>query len=100
MAKFSLSNKAIEDLGQIWNYTFDTWSEQQADKYYRMLIETCGELAENASIGKNYDGVYTQLLGFKSGRHIIFYRIVDSSSIVIIRILHEQMDMKRRTLDL
>jgi toxin ParE1/3/4 len=99
MAKFWLSNKAVEDLEQIWNYTFDTWSEQQADKYYRMLIDTCGELAENPSVGKNYDGVYTQLLGFNSGRHIIFYRATNSYSIEIIRILHERMDLKHRIIE-
>lgn len=39
MAKYSLTNKAVEDLSDIWNYTFDHWSERQADIYYQMLIE-------------------------------------------------------------
>ena len=33
MAKYSLTRKAVEDLSKIWNYTFDTWSENQADTY-------------------------------------------------------------------
>lgn len=41
MAKFLLSNKAVEDLANIWDYIFEVWSENQADKYYEMLIETC-----------------------------------------------------------
>ena len=32
MAKYHFSNKAVEDLSAIWNYTFDAWSEHQADK--------------------------------------------------------------------
>ncbi len=39
MAKFRLTNKAVEDLAGIWNYTFDTWSENQADKYYKTLLD-------------------------------------------------------------
>ncbi len=38
MAKYKLTNKAVEDLSKIWDYTFEVWSEQQADKYYDGLI--------------------------------------------------------------
>lgn len=38
MAKYRFTNKAVEDLASIWNYTFDNWSERQADLYYEMLI--------------------------------------------------------------
>jgi len=41
MAKYRLSNKAVEDLANIWEYTYQTWSEKQADKYYRFLLEHC-----------------------------------------------------------
>ncbi len=34
MANYILTNKAVDDLSSIWNYTFDFWSEQQADIYY------------------------------------------------------------------
>ena len=34
MASFHLTNKAVEDLAEIWNYTIDKWSENQADHYY------------------------------------------------------------------
>ena len=29
------------DLTEIWNYTVDTWSESQADKYYDELLNFC-----------------------------------------------------------
>ena len=96
MAKYILTNKAVKDLSDIWNYTFDNWSEKQADKYYQMLIENCKEISERPNIGKNYEGVVNRLFGHRSGRHIIFYRILNSSEIEITRILHEQMDLKNR----
>ena len=96
MAKYKLTNKAVDDLTQIWNYTFNKWSESQADKYYQMLINTCEGVANNSDLGKNYSGVTENLLGFKVGRHIIFYRFIEQNDIEITRILHEQIDLKNR----
>jgi len=50
MAKYKLTNKAVDDLTKIWNYTFDKWSENQADKYYLMLLENCNEVACNPEL--------------------------------------------------
>ena len=96
MAKYILTNKAVLDLSNIWNYTFDIWSEKQADKYYQMLLNNCQMIADNPTSGKNYEGVLNRLLGHKIGHHIIFYRIESEKEILIIRILHEQMDLKNR----
>ncbi|WP_248722145.1 type II toxin-antitoxin system RelE/ParE family toxin [Seonamhaeicola sp. ML3] len=96
MAKFQLTNKAVEDLNEIWNYTFDKWSEKQAEKYYFQIMELCKEIAKNPEIGKNYDGIQKDLFGLKANRHIIFYRNLDSEPIEITRILHGRMDLKRR----
>ncbi len=35
MANYILTNKAVEDLSEIWNYTFDFWSENQSEYYSR-----------------------------------------------------------------
>ncbi len=47
MVKYVLTNKAIEDLSNIWNYTYDNWSEKQADKYYELLILACEAISTN-----------------------------------------------------
>ena len=94
MAKFYLTNKAVEDLGEIWNYTVQTWSENQAEIYYSLLIDSCQELANKSSLGKSYDVVEKNILGFKTGQHVIFYRIVTEKEIEVVRILHVMMDMK------
>ncbi len=99
MAKFRFTNKAVYDLTQIWSYTVDKWSEKQADKYYHMLIDNCNEVACNPELGKIYSGVTENLLGFKAGRHIIFYRIIEKDEVEIIRILHEHMDLKNRIIE-
>lgn len=63
MANYFLTNKAVEDLSEIWEYTFETWSEAQADKYYGLLIDSCGEISQNPQIGKVYDQIDSAILG-------------------------------------
>lgn|SRR5690606_12028108 len=96
MAEYRLTNKAVEDLNGIWNYTAEEWSEEQADSYYEMLLNSCQALANNPELGKNYDGVTTDLFGLKANRHIIFYRKLIDKTVEIIRILHGRMDLKNR----
>ena len=96
MAKVVLRQKAIDDLNNIWFYTFETWSETQADKYYATLKMACSGIADNPNVGKEYDGINKNLLGVKSEKHIIFYQIINPERIEIIRILHERMDLKNR----
>ncbi len=47
MAKYKLTNKAVEDLSKILDYTFKNWWERQADKYYCSHISNCQEIVEN-----------------------------------------------------
>jgi len=64
-----------------------------------MLILNCQEIADSPNIGKNYDGITQNLLGIKTNRHIIFYRMITENYIEITRILHERMDLKKRILE-
>jgi toxin ParE1/3/4 len=96
MADYILTNKAIDDLSGIWNYTYDVWSEKQADKYYKMLLEYCQELADKPGLGKNYHEINEDICGFKASHHIIFYKKFREDRIEIVRILHGKMDLKNR----
>lgn len=96
MAKYELTNEAVEDLTKIWDYTIDKWSEKQADSYYEMLLKNCQHIADDPNIGRNYEGIRNDLFGLKVNRHIIFYRKLSNKPIEITRILHELMDLKNR----
>ena len=97
MTKYRLTRKAVEDLADIWNFTYDEWSERQADDYYNMLIASCEKVAVNPKLfGKRYDEIFDDLRGFKAGKHLLFYRILDDGVVEIIRILHERMDLRSR----
>jgi toxin ParE1/3/4 len=99
MGNYNLSNKAVDDLSSIWHYTIEVWSEKQADKYYFMLLSFCQDLADGKVAGKNYFEVAHDLLGFRAGQHIIFYKKIDPRQIHIVRILHSRMDFKNRLQD-
>ena len=96
MAGYRFTNKAVEDLTEIWNYTLKKWSENQADIYYSMIINFCKELVTNPNLGKDYSMVSKFVSGVRAGRHIIFYRELENGDIEILRILHEQMDLKNK----
>jgi len=94
MPKYVLTNRAVKDLSDIWNYTFDIWSEKQADKYYNEILKLCGSLAKNPELGKKYFNLLEKLRGAKVNKHIVFFRRLENNVIEIERILHERMDLK------
>lgn len=96
MANYLLTNKALEDLSKIYEYTFEFWTENQADKYYFELIEYFEMLAENPNIGKVFEEVDSNIFRFLANKHLIFYRILSKDEIEIERILGADMDLKNR----
>lgn len=74
MAKYQFTRRALNDLTGIWDYTVKEWSENQAEKYYNFLIASCMELANNPKLGKTYDILSMNVIGYKCSEHIIFYR--------------------------
>lgn len=99
MGSYKLTHKAVEDLNAIWHYTYDDWSEDQADRYYTQLLKGCQYAADFPSSGKAYPKIMTGLRGYKVERHILFYRQVQADEIEVIRILHEMMDLPNRIQD-
>lgn len=64
MGNYFLTNKAVEDITKIYEYTYEFWSENQADKYYEELINFLQLLAENPYIGKIYTEISVDIYGF------------------------------------
>ncbi|MCB0738534.1 MAG: type II toxin-antitoxin system RelE/ParE family toxin [Bacteroidetes bacterium] len=96
MSKYRLTHLSNQDLNEIWEYTFRKWSLKQADKYYDLLIESFNQITLEPNCGKNYDGVEPKLRGLKTGKHIVFYELIDDDTIEISRILHQSMDIKNK----
>ena len=96
MANIRLSKKAIADLDGIWDYTAQTWSEEQAVVYYRQIYTTIqGQNNLPVFLEMEYNVIEPGLFGFKVGHHIVFYKKHKDGSIWVDRILHEKMDYQR-----
>ncbi len=100
MMMFKISNEAQNDLENIWLYTSETWSTEQADRYYNLILDEIEYLAENPDVGKDYSHVRRGYLRSKVKSHFIFYKInKKENQIEIIRVLHQQMDVENRLND-
>ena len=96
MAKYDITKEAAEDLYRIWEYTVDTWSEQQADTYYALLEAGMNEVADAPErIGKPFDEICPGLRAYHVRRHMLFYILGENGRVLIVRILHEKMDYAR-----
>ena len=96
MVKYILSERAQKDLRSIWNYTVETWSELQADRYMRQLFNELDKISlDPYHVGQSYEYVRRGYRGLRAGKHIIFYKILDNEQVRIIRILHQRMDYFR-----
>ena len=92
--KCKISKEAEKDLEKIWLYTFETWSLEQADYYYDLLMDEIEYLAENPKNGMDFSQIRKGYFRSRVKSHFIFYRVsVKSDEIEIIRILHQQMDI-------
>ena len=95
-SRYILTKKVVSDLSAIWNFSYDQWSEKQADLYYNQLLQHCNVLAEKPDSGKSYAGVMKSLRGSRLNKHIIFYSSLGAGQIEIVRILHQRMDLENR----
>ena len=95
--KYRISHEASLDIEQIWLYTFENWSIEQADRYFNLIMDEIEYLAENTESGKDYSKVRSGYFSSRIKSHFIFYKIDSKNDwIEIIRILHQQMDIDTR----
>ena len=72
--KFIISEKANEDIEKIWLYTYENWSQEQADRYYNLILDEIEFIAENFESGKSVDYIKKGYRATLVKSHIIFYK--------------------------
>lgn len=97
---YRISVKASEDIENIWLYTFENWSLEQADRYINLIFNEIEYLAEKPASGKDFSHIRKHYRYSKVKSHLIFYRITATQNeIEIIRVLHQRMDIENRLND-
>ncbi len=97
MLKLSVTPRAESDLTGIWLYTCEEWGVDQADKYLDQLEAGMQQLLNHPSLGANYAHVFPGYRRLQVEHHAVFYKILEPE-VLIVRVLHEDMDAPQRLL--
>jgi toxin ParE1/3/4 len=94
MAEYRFSRRAAMDLEAIAEYTIEQVGIEQA-RHYRDQLRACfDQLADNPGLGRRAEQLSAGFRRYEYRSHIIFYQVVDSD-ILIVRVLHYRMDVRR-----
>ncbi len=88
---YKLSKKAADDFGDIYEYTFLNFGEEQADNYTEEMELCLQTVSEAPFIGRDCFDLRPGIHRHDHQKHAIFYRVRDFD-IFVIRILHQQMN--------
>jgi len=94
MSEYIISKKALEDINNIWNYTAENWSVEQADRYYNLILDEIEYIVRNFGMARDFGKIRKSYNYSKVKSHLIFFK--KGKIIEIVRVLHEQMYIENR----
>jgi toxin ParE1/3/4 len=92
---FELSKLALEDIENIWKFTSEQWSIEQANKYYYEIFSNIEKICVSSEIGKPIDEIKKGYRRTNVKSHMIIYK-KKGLIIYIVRILHQKMDIEEQ----
>lgn len=92
--EYRLTKPAVADLEDIWIYTSEAWSPEQAETYHRKLIAALDRLCAGKISGRDCGDVRNGYFKIAVVSHLLFYRKRDYGY-EIVRILNQSMDLPR-----
>lgn len=95
MPPFLLTSAARRDIIDIGRFTSEKWGKRQRDKYLKQLDDDFKLFARQPEIGRYAEDIKPGYKKCCQGSHIIFYRTGTEPKIVVIRILHNSMDVEQ-----
>ena len=98
MLKLNITPKAESDLTGIWVYTCEEWGVDQTDNHLDRLEAGMKRLIDHPSLGANYDHVFSGYRRLLVECHAVFYQLHESE-VLVVRVLHEDMDASERLLE-
>ena len=73
--KYIISVEASKDLENIWLYTFENWSQEQADRYFKLIIDEIENISNDPSSGIDYSDIREGYFRSRVKSHLIFYKV-------------------------
>ena len=96
MQEYIITEKALEDINNIWIYTAENWSVEQADRYYNLIIDEIEYIVENLNMAIEVGKIRKSYKYSKVKSHLIFFKKEKTNEIEVVRVLHEGMDIANR----
>ena len=93
MADYELTPDADSDLLKIARYTIKTWGEEQAELYEGHLRSSFEAIARGKTRTRALLKSRPDLLVSRCEHHYVFYRLRKGQTLLIIAVLHENMDL-------
>jgi toxin ParE1/3/4 len=90
---YTLSNKADNEVKEIFKYSYVTFGENQAHIYINGLENCFENLVENPHLGRSCHSIRAGYFRFEYISHIIFYTL-EPDTVLISRVIHKSMDIK------
>jgi toxin ParE1/3/4 len=88
-----ISRAAELDLEEIWLFSAETWSVEQADRYIHLIFDQLDHLCRQPESGSDVGDLRKGYRRVKVQSHQIFYRISSNrEALEVMRILHGRMD--------
>jgi len=91
--EIKISSEAFLDLEKIWLYTLEKWSKEQADRYYKLIIDEFEFLRSNYNTEKSAEQIRSGYRVSFVKSHLVFYKIENQQKLEIIRILHQSVNI-------
>jgi toxin ParE1/3/4 len=94
MPRALVHDRAAErDMIEIWVYTFRTWGEAQAEKYFDAVEACVMQISLDPEAGRSRDALRAGYRSKTAGHHVVLY-IFNDHEVRIRRVLHETMDFE------
>ena len=84
------SQRAKDDLKDIYFYSLKKWGDDKAVEYLMQIDAGLQKLISNPKLGKSREYIRQGYRSIQINRHVAYYR-VHGDEINIIRVLHERM---------
>ncbi|MEO3432947.1 type II toxin-antitoxin system RelE/ParE family toxin [Inquilinus sp. CAU 1745] len=94
LTHYRLLPKTLDDLDEIWRYSAETWSLDQADRYIDDLTRTFESLTSMPTIARERSEFNPPVRIHVHGAHLVIYTIAEDH-IAILRILGGRQDWRK-----
>ncbi len=98
MSRLIRSPRSKRDVREVIAFTLERWGESQARVYGQLIKAALDAVAADPSRGRSLKGrpdilAFPIRRGGQPARHALFYRIQADGTVVVLRLLHDAMDV-------